>query len=77
MSVGKFEGMRPRTLKWIPTLEVKILMDFQIFRDHLEGSKFIRLKTYLYHWKILKTWMFEMGSHYPFEYFQHKLWPKE
>jgi hypothetical protein len=41
------------------------------------GVKPIELKSSLYHWKLLGTWMSRMGSHYPFGYFKHKLWPKE
>jgi hypothetical protein len=36
--------MNPHTPKWAPTLEVGISMDFQIFKGHFEGSKFIGLK---------------------------------
>ncbi len=56
---------------------VGVVMDSQIFREKFEGPKLIRLKTSLYHWKAFKTYMFKMGSHYPFECLQHKLWPKE
>jgi hypothetical protein len=52
-------------------------MDFQIFRRQLQGSKLIGLRNPLYHWKALGTWMFKMGSHDPFKYLKHKLWPKE
>ncbi len=52
-------------------------MDYQIFRRQLQGSKFIRLKGSLYHWKALGTYMSKMGSHDPFGHFKHKLWPKE
>jgi hypothetical protein len=40
-------------------------------------KKFIRLKIYLYHWKDLGMYMSQMGSHDPFGYLKHKLWPKE
>jgi hypothetical protein len=52
-------------------------MDSQIFRRRLQGSKVIRLKSSLYHWKVLKTKMSKMGSHDPFVYLKHKLHPKE
>jgi hypothetical protein len=48
-----------------------------IFREWFEKSELIGLRTSLYHWKSLKTYMFKMGFHYPFEYLQHKLWFKE
>jgi hypothetical protein len=54
-SVGQCEGMNPHTPKWAPTLEIGVLMDFQIFKGRLQGSKRIRLKSSLYHWKILET----------------------
>jgi hypothetical protein len=34
-----------------PILGVGVLMDSQIFRERLHGSKPIRLKSYLYQWK--------------------------
>jgi hypothetical protein len=54
-SAGKCEGMNPHTPKWTPTLGVGILMDFWIFRRQFQGSKFIKLKSYLYHYKDLGT----------------------
>ncbi len=76
-SVRECKGMHPHTPKWTPTLEVRISMDFQTFRGQLQVSKLITLKSLLYHWKVLETWMYEMGSHDPFVYLKHKLWPKE
>jgi hypothetical protein len=76
-NVGKCEGMSPCTPKWAPILGVGVLMESRIFRKWFEGSKLIGLKNSLYHWKILKTKMSKMGSHDPFEYLQHKLWPKK
>jgi hypothetical protein len=52
-------------------------MDSQIFKGQLQGSKLIGLKNPLYHLKSLETYMPQMGSHYPFGYLKHKLWPKE
>jgi hypothetical protein len=69
--------MNPHTPKWIPILGIRVPLDFQIFREGFEGLKFIGLKHFLYHWKVLKTEISEMGSHDPFEYLQHKLWSKE
>jgi hypothetical protein len=59
------------------TLGVGIPMESQIFKEWFEGSKFIGLKFSLCHWKSLETKMSKMGSHDPFEYLEHKLWPKE
>jgi hypothetical protein len=52
-------------------------MDSQIFRERLQGSKLIRLKSSLYHWKAPKMKMFKMGLHDPLGHVKHKLWPKE
>jgi len=76
-SVGKCEGMNLHIPKWVPTLGVGVLMDSQIFREWLWGSKPIELKSYLYHWKALGTYMSKMSLHDPFGYLKHKLWPKE
>jgi hypothetical protein len=48
-SVGKCEGMNPHTPKGASTLGVRVPMDFQIFREKLQGSKPIGLKSFLYH----------------------------
>jgi len=70
-SVGECEGMNPHTPKWAFTLGVGILMDFQTFRDQLQGSKPIGLRSSLYHWKALET-LSKMNSHDPFGHFNHK-----
>jgi len=46
--------MNPHIPKWTPTLGVGVPMDFQIFRGQLQGSKFIGLKSFIYHWKSPK-----------------------
>jgi hypothetical protein len=69
--------MNPYTPKWALTLGIGVLMDFQIFRERFPGSKFIELKSSLYHWKALGTYMSKMVLHDPFGYLTHKLWPKE
>ncbi len=51
-SVGECEGMNLHTPKWTPTLGVEVPMDSQIFRQRLQGSKPIGMKSSLYHWKI-------------------------
>ncbi len=76
-SVGKCEGMSPRTPNWAPILGVGVQMDFQIFKEQFEGPKLIGLKSFLYYWKDLGTYMSKMGLYDPFEYLQHKLWPKQ
>ncbi len=55
--VGGCEGMNPHTPKWAPTLGVGVPMDSWIFKERLQGSKLIRLKSYLNHWKALGTKM--------------------
>jgi hypothetical protein len=52
-------------------------MDSRIFREQLQRSKPIRLKSYLYHWKVIKTQISKMGSRDPFIHLKHKLWLKE
>ncbi len=76
-SARECEGMNPHTPKWIPTLGIRSPMDFWIFKGRFQGSKFIGLKSSLYHWKALGTQMSKMHSHDPFGYLKHKLWPKE
>ncbi len=51
-SVGKCEAMNPHTPKGASTLGIGIPVDFRIFRERLQGSKFNGLKGYLYHWKV-------------------------
>jgi len=80
MLLGMWESVRewtPHTPKWTPTLGIGVLMDFGIFKEQLQGSKPIGLKSSLYHWKPFGMKMFKMGSHDPFGHLKHKLWPKE
>jgi hypothetical protein len=58
-------------------LGVGVPLDFQIFKNRLQGSKPITLRNYLYHWKAIEAKMSKMGLHEPFGYLKHKLWPKE
>jgi hypothetical protein len=77
MNVGECEGVNPHTPNWTPTLGIGVPMDSWIFKGRFQRSKLIRLKSYLYHWKDLRTKISKMGSRDPFEYLKHKLWPKE
>jgi hypothetical protein len=43
----------------------------------LQGSKLNGLKSSLYHWKALGTYMFEMSLDDSFGHLKHKLWSKE
>jgi hypothetical protein len=54
-SVGECEGMNTHTPKWAPILGIGVSTDSRIFREELKGSKPIELKSFLYHWKALKT----------------------
>jgi hypothetical protein len=54
-SEGKCEGMNPHTPKGASTLKVGVSMDSQIFKERLQGSKLIGLKSFLDHWKAIKT----------------------
>jgi len=53
-SVRKCEGMNLHIPKWVPILEIRILMNSWIFWTQLKRSKFIG-KYPLYHWKALGT----------------------
>ncbi len=48
-NVKECEGMNPHTPKWTPTLGIRVPMESQSFKEQFEGSKFIGLKTSLYH----------------------------
>jgi len=76
-NVGECERMNIYTPKWTPTLGVGVSMDSQIFKKQLQGSKPIRLRIFLYHWKSFGTQMSKMGSHDPFGHSKDKLWPKK
>jgi hypothetical protein len=76
-NVGECEGMNPHTPKWILTLRVGVPMDYRTFRERLQGSKPIGLRSLLYHWKALGTQMSKMGSDESFEHLTHKLWPRK
>jgi hypothetical protein len=54
-SAKECEGMNPHTPKRTPILGVGVLIDFQIFRGQLQGSKPIGLKSSLHHWKDNET----------------------
>jgi hypothetical protein len=54
-SVKECEGMNPHIPKWTLILGVGVLMESQIFKEGFQGSKFIGLKSSLYHWKALET----------------------
>ncbi len=71
------EGKNPHTPKWTPMLEVGVPMDSWTFREQFQGSKLNGLKSFLYHWKSIKTYMSKMSSHDSFGHFKHKLCPKE
>jgi hypothetical protein len=48
-SARECKGMKLHTPKWVPTLGVRVSMYFQIFKEVFQGSKFIGLKSSLYH----------------------------
>ncbi len=52
-SAKECEGMNFHILKGTPTLGVGVPVDFQIFRERFQGSKFIGLRHSLYYWKAL------------------------
>jgi hypothetical protein len=51
--------------------------DSQTFKEWLQGSKHLALRSSLYHWKTIEVKMSKMGSHDPFGHLQHKLLQKE
>jgi hypothetical protein len=60
----------------LPLWGVGISTEPWIFRERLQESKSIGLRSFLFHQKALGTSMFKMGSHDPFGHSKHKLWPK-
>jgi hypothetical protein len=54
-SAGERQRMSSHTLKWTPTWGVGVLMDSGIFKEWLQRSKPIELKSSLYHWKDIET----------------------
>jgi hypothetical protein len=54
-NVQECEGMNPHTAKWTSTLGVGVPMDCQIFREQLQVSKLVGLKSSLYYQKSLGT----------------------
>jgi hypothetical protein len=52
-------------------------VDSQNFREQLQKAKPFTLKSSLYNWKVIETYMSKMGLHDLFGHLQHKLWPKE
>jgi hypothetical protein len=65
--------MNPHTPKTTPILGDGVPVDFQNFKEWLQGSKL----NGLWNWKALGMQMSKMGSHYSFGHLKHKLWPKE
>jgi hypothetical protein len=62
--------MNTHTFKWAPNLKVEVLMDSKFSKSNLKGQNSLD-------WKVLEMKMFKMVLHDPFDYLQHKLWPKE
>jgi hypothetical protein len=52
-NVRKCEKMNPHTLKWAPTLEIRVSMDSKIFRRQVKGVKTPWIEKYFKHWKAL------------------------
>jgi len=53
-SAGECERMNLHTPKATPIWGVGVPKDSQIFREQLQGSKPIGLKSYLYNWKSIE-----------------------
>jgi hypothetical protein len=69
--------MKTHTFKWTPIFGVGVPVDSQTFRERLQRSKHLVLRSSLYHQKAIEVWMSKMGSHNPFGHLQHKLWQEE
>jgi hypothetical protein len=54
-SVGECEGMNCHIPKWTPILGIGVSMDYQTFREWLQGSKPLGSRCFLYHYKALGT----------------------
>jgi hypothetical protein len=76
-SVKKCEEWTHTFPSGLPLWELESWWILKSLKGNCRGSKLIELKSSLYHWKVLETWMFKMGLHDPFEYLKHKLWPKK
>ncbi len=77
---GVQESVREWTLTLpseLPLWGVEVPVDSWDFRERLQGLEPIRLKSSLYHWKVIETQMSKMGLQNPFGHLRHKLWPKE
>ncbi len=76
---GSQESVREQALTFPKELPrwFGVLVDSQMFREKLQGSKPNGLKGFLYHWKSIETQMFKMISHHQFGHLKYKLWPKE
>jgi hypothetical protein len=72
-SFGECDEMNPHTPKWTLILGVGL----PNLHKAIIKVKLIRLNSPLYHWKTIGMKMSKMGSHDPFGYIKHKLWPKE
>jgi hypothetical protein len=51
----KCEGMGLHTPKATPHMGIGVSVDFQNFRERLQGSKLLALRSSLYHWKDIET----------------------
>jgi hypothetical protein len=74
---GKVWELNLHTPKWIPTLGIGISMDSRFFKEWLQGSKPMGLRSLLFNWKNIVIYMFKMGLHDPFGHLKQKLWSKE
>jgi hypothetical protein len=52
-------------------------MDSQIFKEWLQGSKLIRLRSFLYHWELLERRCLKWARITLLDNLKHKLWSKE
>jgi len=61
----KSVGMKTHTPKWTLLLGIRVLKDSRTFREWLQRSIHLALRSSLYHWKVIEVYMSKMGSHRP------------
>jgi hypothetical protein len=65
-SVKECEDEDSHSPKWASILGVGVPVGSQTFREQLQKSKHLALRSSLYRWKAIEVWMSKMGSHKPF-----------
>jgi hypothetical protein len=68
-SAREYEGINPHAPKGTPILGVGVLVDSQMSKEQLHGSKPNGLRSSLYHWKGIESKMSKWArmTHWTFE----------